>query len=87
MKVGIRYDGSTYADAAIDDLIRPEPTRGSRVHIASVANFSDRKPTNRGVGMKVDENMEDPVSRKRLRRRVLERWENEGGRLCDEETK
>jgi len=28
--------------------------------------------------------MEDPVSRKRLKRKVLERWENEGGRICKE---
>jgi hypothetical protein len=32
--------------------------------------------------MKEDRNMEDPVSRKRLRRKVLERWENEGGKTC-----
>ena len=34
--------------------------------------------------MKGDKNIEDPVSRKRLRRKVLERWENEGGRICTE---
>lgn len=26
--------------------------------------------------------MEDEISRKRLKKKVLERWENEGGRLC-----
>jgi hypothetical protein len=33
------------------------------------------------MAMKVDKNMEDPVYRKRLRRKFLERWENEGGRI------
>lgn len=37
--------------------------------------------------MKGDKNIEDPVSRIRLRRKVLDRWENEGGRLCDDVTK
>ena len=32
--------------------------------------------------MKGAKNMEDPVARKRLRRKVLERWENEGGSIC-----
>jgi hypothetical protein len=31
--------------------------------------------------------MPDRISRKRLKKKVLDRWENEGGRLCDEETK
>lgn len=30
--------------------------------------------------------MADRISRMRLRKKVLERWENEGGRLADEET-
>ena len=34
--------------------------------------------------MKEDENFEDRGSRKRLRRKVLERWENEGGRIRTE---
>ena len=32
--------------------------------------------------MKGNKNTEDAISRKRLRRKVLERWENEGGRIC-----
>lgn len=31
--------------------------------------------------------MEDSASRKRLKKKVLDRWENEGGRLCDDPTK
>ena len=31
--------------------------------------------------------MEDYNSRKRLRRKVLDRWENEGGRLCEDSQK
>ena len=27
---------------------------------------------------------EDDISRKRLKRKVLDRWENEGGKLCDD---
>lgn len=45
MKVVIAYDGSTQADAAIDDLIRAGLPRDSHVLVASVADFSDRKPT------------------------------------------
>jgi hypothetical protein len=30
---------------------------------------------------------EDSTSRKRLKKKVLDRWENEGGRLCDDPTK
>ena len=30
---------------------------------------------------------ENDISRKRLKRKVLDRWENEGGRLCDDLTK
>lgn len=29
----------------------------------------------------------DDISRKRLKKKVLDRWENEGGRLCDDLTK
>lgn len=36
--------------------------------------------------MKADREIEDAVSRKRLRRKVLDRWENEGGRLCEDPT-
>ena len=32
--------------------------------------------------MERDSNTEDAVSKKRLRRKVLERWENEGGKIC-----
>jgi hypothetical protein len=32
--------------------------------------------------MKADKNIENPNSRRRLRRKVLERWENEGGKIC-----
>jgi hypothetical protein len=32
--------------------------------------------------MKRDKDTEDPVFRKRLRRKFLDRWENEGGRIC-----
>ncbi len=28
--------------------------------------------------------MPDYISKKKLKRKVIERWENEGGRLCDE---
>jgi len=31
--------------------------------------------------MKADKNVEDPISRTRLKRKVLERWENEGGKI------
>lgn len=34
--------------------------------------------------MKTDKNIEDPVARRRLKRKVLDRWENEGGRVCTE---
>lgn len=30
--------------------------------------------------------MGDSTSRKRLKKKVLDRWENEGGRLCDDPT-
>jgi hypothetical protein len=30
---------------------------------------------------------EDSASRKRLKKKFLDRWENEGGRLCDEQTR
>lgn len=30
--------------------------------------------------------MADDISRKRLKKKVLDRWENEGGRLYDEKT-
>jgi len=30
---------------------------------------------------------ENDISRKRLKRKVLDRWENEGGRLCDDRSK
>jgi hypothetical protein len=29
-----------------------------------------------------DKNMDDPVFTKRLTRKFLDRWENEGGRIC-----
>ena len=32
--------------------------------------------------MKNSRNTKDPVARTRLRRKVLERWENEGGKIC-----
>ena len=32
--------------------------------------------------MRRDKDIDDPVSRKLLKRKVLERWENEGGRIC-----
>jgi len=32
--------------------------------------------------MKRDKNVEDPASRKRLKRKFLDRWENEGGKVC-----
>jgi hypothetical protein len=32
--------------------------------------------------MKRDKDMEDPVFGKRLRKKFLDRWENEGGRIC-----
>jgi hypothetical protein len=32
--------------------------------------------------MKRDKNMDDPVFTKRLTRKFLDRWENEGGRIC-----
>lgn len=30
--------------------------------------------------------MPDYISRKKLKQKVLDRWENEGGRICDEQT-
>lgn len=44
-KILIAYDGSAYADAAIDDLSRAGFPADSEVLIASVADFSDRRPT------------------------------------------
>ena len=35
-----------------------------------------------GQGMKKSKKTEDLASRRRLRRKVLERWENEGGKIC-----
>jgi hypothetical protein len=32
--------------------------------------------------MKKDKDMEDPVFTRRLTRKFLDRWENEGGRIC-----
>lgn len=31
--------------------------------------------------MKADEDIEDPISKRRLSRKMLERWENEGGKI------
>jgi nucleotide-binding universal stress UspA family protein len=45
MKVMIAYDGSKYADAAIDDLSKAGFPGDSEVLITSVADFSDRRPT------------------------------------------
>lgn len=45
MKLMIAYDGSTYADAAIDDLHRAGFPRDSEVLVASVADFSVGGPT------------------------------------------
>jgi len=45
MKVVIAYDGSEYADAAIDDLIHAGFPRDSNILVASVADFSKRRPT------------------------------------------
>jgi len=45
MKVIIAYDGSTYADAAIDDLPRAGFPHDTEVLVASVADFSARRPT------------------------------------------
>ena len=45
MKVVIAYDGSTYPDAAIDDLNHTGLPHDSHVLVASVVDFSDRKPT------------------------------------------
>jgi nucleotide-binding universal stress UspA family protein len=44
MKLIIAHDGSTYADAAIDDLPRAGFPRDSDVLVASVADFSAGKP-------------------------------------------
>ena len=32
--------------------------------------------------MNRNKNVEDPASRKRLKRKFLDRWENEGGKVC-----
>ena len=45
MKVMIAYDGSKYADAAIEDLSRAGFPADSEVLVVSVADFSDRRPT------------------------------------------
>jgi nucleotide-binding universal stress UspA family protein len=44
MRLIIAYDGSTHADAAIDDLPRAGFPRDSEVLVASVADFSAGKP-------------------------------------------
>ena len=33
--------------------------------------------------MERNKDIENTVSRKRLKKKVLERWENEGGKVCD----
>lgn len=45
MKVMVAYDGSTYADAAIEDLSKAGFPANSEVLVGSVADFSDRRPT------------------------------------------
>jgi len=45
MKLMIAYDGSKHADIAIDDLPRAGFPIDSEVLVATVADFSDRRPT------------------------------------------
>ena len=43
--------------------------------------------SNQNINIRVDVTMPDPVSRMRLKKKVIDRWENEGGKLCDDLSK